>query len=96
MHFYKRDLTPVKENLPLINPKTPYRQSFEQYDINALSKNFKANLISTMGAGVKCQSNSGSDKRITTFSATTETPLVLMQRPIQSKEGADNKAIKPK
>ena len=25
MHFYKRDLTPVKENFAAINPKTPYR-----------------------------------------------------------------------
>jgi len=75
MHFYKRDLTPVKENFTLINHKTPYRNSFEHYDINALGKNFKESLISSMGSGVKCQSNTGSDKRITTFSATTETPL---------------------
>ena len=44
MHFYKRDLTPVKENFAAINPKTPYRQSFENYDINVLTKDFKAGL----------------------------------------------------
>ena len=80
MHFYKRDLTPVKENFASINPKTPYRQSFENYDINVLTKDFKAGLQSSLGSGVKCQSNAGSDKRITTFSATTETPLLQAQR----------------
>jgi len=54
MHFYKRDLTPVKENFTLINHKTPYRNSFEHYDINALGKNFIESLITSMGSGVKC------------------------------------------
>lgn len=54
MHFYKRDLTPVKENFTLLNPKTPYRNSFEHYDIMSLGRTFKDNLTNSMGAGVKC------------------------------------------
>jgi hypothetical protein len=75
MHFYKRDLTPVKENFVQSNLKTPYRQSFEQYDLTQLSKNFKTNLANSMGEGVKCHNSGGGDKRITTFSSTTETTV---------------------
>lgn len=28
MHCYKRDLSPVKENYPHLNPRTPYKQNF--------------------------------------------------------------------
>ena len=67
MHFYKRDLTPVKENFVSGNLKTPYRQSFEEYDISKMTNNFKNNLANSMGSGVKCINSGGGDKRITTF-----------------------------
>jgi hypothetical protein len=72
MHFYKRDLTPVKENFVAGNLKTPYRQSFEDYDIANFSKSFKTNLANSMGTGVKCVNAGKGDKHISTFSSTTE------------------------
>jgi len=68
MHCYKRDLSPVKENYPALNPKTPYRQNFQTYELNMMSKNFKSSLLKSMGDSVNCvTSYCPNGSRITTY-----------------------------
>jgi hypothetical protein len=59
MHFYKRDLTPLKENFALCPEKLPYKQNFQNYEGSLLSKGFKEELLSSLGTGVRCIQSSG-------------------------------------
>jgi hypothetical protein len=68
MHCYKRDLSPVKENYPALNPRTPYKQNFQTYELNMMSKNFKSSLLKSMGDSVSCvTSYCPNGSRITTY-----------------------------
>ena len=54
IHYYKRDLSPIREAFPQSSIKTPYRQNFSNYELNMMSKDFKKTLMKTMGGSVKC------------------------------------------
>lgn len=54
IHYYKRDLSPIREMFPTCSIKTPYRQNFSNYEANMMSKDFKSSLLKSMGSGVKC------------------------------------------
>ena len=54
IHYYKRDLSPIREAFPQCSIKTPYRQNFSNYELNMMSKDFKSSLLKTMGGSVKC------------------------------------------
>ena len=54
MHYYKRDLTPVKEIFATCNEKTPYKSNFQDYEGSLISKGFKNDLLSSLGENVKC------------------------------------------
>ena len=63
MHYYKRDLTPVKEIFASCNERTPYRSNFQDYEGSLISQGFKDELLKGLGEGVKCvtQSSGGND-----------------------------------
>ena len=67
MHYYKRDLSPVHETFPICSQKTPYRQNFSNYEVNMLSKDFKSNLLRSMGSGVKCITSTDQNRRLSTY-----------------------------
>ena len=67
IHYYKRDLSPVRENFPICNIKTPYRQNFSNYDANMMSKDFKDSLLKSMGGNVKCIQTTDHKRRLSTF-----------------------------
>ena len=67
MHYYKRDLSPIKEAFTQCNIKTPYRQNFENYGANMMSKDFKSSLLKSLGSGVKCQSSVNQNRRLSTY-----------------------------
>ena len=65
MHYYKRDLTPVKEIFASCNERTPYRSNFHDYEGSLISQGFKDELLKGLGEGVKCvtQSSGGNDAK---------------------------------
>ena len=67
MHYYKRDLSPIKEAFTQCNIKTPYRQNFENYGANMMSKDFKSSLLKSLGSGVKCMSSINQNRRLSTY-----------------------------
>ena len=67
MHYYKRDLSPIKEAFTQCNIKTPYRQNFENYGANMMSKDFKSSLLKSLGSGVKCLSSVNQNRRLSTY-----------------------------
>ena len=73
MHFYKRDLTPIKENFGCCNDRTPYKANFQNYEGALMGKSFKEELLNNLGGGIKCVSSSVSSKRFATFSTTEPT-----------------------
>lgn len=54
MHHYKRDLSPLKEIFAQCNDKTPYRSNFQDYEGSLINSNFKDELLTSLGQGVKC------------------------------------------
>lgn len=74
MHFYKRDLTPLKENYAICQEKLPYKQNFQNYEGNLMSKAFKNQMLNNLGGQVRCVSSSVSSKRFSTFQIITEKP----------------------
>ena len=72
MHFYKRDLTPVKENYAFCNDKTPYKQNFQNYEGSLMSKTLKNELLNSFGGQARCVSSSVSSKRFSTFQILTD------------------------
>lgn len=67
IHYYKRDLSPIREHFPVCSIKTPYRQNFSNYDANMMSKDFKSSLLKSMGSGVKCIQSADQDRRLSTY-----------------------------
>ena len=67
MHYYKRELSPIKENFPYGSYKSPYRQNFSNYDVNMMSKDFKDTLLKSMGGNVKCVQSTDNNRRILTY-----------------------------
>ena len=55
MHFYKRDLTPVRESIPITGVRSsPYKSNFFNYGVNLSTNDFKKTLLKGMGDSVKC------------------------------------------
>ena len=59
MHFYKRDLTPVKEGFThggtQITKASPYKQNFSNsFQVNLSTSDFRKTLLKGMGDSVKC------------------------------------------
>lgn len=53
----------------MVNPKTPYRQNFQVFELDMMSKNFKSQLLKSMGEGVRClTSYCPNGSKITTYS----------------------------
>ena len=67
IHYYKRDLSPVREMFPQCSIKTPYRQNFSNYEANMMSKDFKSSLLKSMGSGVKCIQSTDQNRRLSTY-----------------------------
>lgn len=67
MHFYKRDLSPVRETFVMHNvvaKGSPYKQNFENYGVNIATNDFKKTLLKGMGDNVICTiSNSKGNKQ---------------------------------
>ena len=57
MHFYKRDLTPVREQFVShdVIGKSPYSANFENYAVNITTSDFKNQLLKGMGDNTKCR-----------------------------------------
>ncbi|CDW87238.1 UNKNOWN [Stylonychia lemnae] len=72
LHFYKRDLTPLKENYSMCPDKTPYKSNFQNYQGSLISKGFKDELLSSLGTGVKCVSSNAKNRSIQTFTIEVE------------------------
>lgn len=49
LHFFKRDLTPLRENYAQCNEKTPYKQNFQNYEGSLMSKELKDGLLTSLG-----------------------------------------------
>ena len=57
MHFYKRELSPVREafiNYDVISQGSCYKKNFENYATNLQTSDFKKTLLANMGEKVKC------------------------------------------
>jgi hypothetical protein len=54
MHYYKRDLTPVKEIFAQCSEKLPYRDNFQNYEGSLMSASLKDDLLKGLGDGVRC------------------------------------------
>ena len=67
MHFYKRDLTPIREQFATFSDKLPYTPNFENYEGSLMSKTFKDELINNLGGTIRCQSATSRGLRINTF-----------------------------
>ena len=67
IHYYKRDLSPIRETFPQCSIKTPYRQNFSNYELNMMSKDFKSSLLKSMGGNVKCIQSTDQNRRIATY-----------------------------
>ena len=52
MHFYKRDLSPIKETFAWCNDRTPYKSNFQKYEGSLMSKGFKEEMINSLGQGI--------------------------------------------
>jgi hypothetical protein len=63
MHFYKRDLTPIKESFPSQVKPSPYKQNFQNYGVNLSTSDFKKTLLKGMGDGVKCVTSSSKNQK---------------------------------
>ena len=74
MHFYKRDLTPLREQYAQNNEKTPYKANFQNYDGSLMGKSFKEELLNNLGGDIRCQSSSFLGRRISTFLLTQKQP----------------------
>ncbi len=62
LHYYKRNLTPVKESFGFCNDKTPYMSNFQNYKGSLISSTFKHEMIDSLS---KSQGPSSSVKCIT-------------------------------
>ena len=59
LHYYKRNLTPLKESFPTCNDRTPYHSNFENFQGNLISQDFKKEMLNCLGKGntsqtIKC------------------------------------------
>lgn len=57
MHFYKRELSPVRESFVMhtvVTRGSPYKQNFYNYGVNIATADFKRTLLKGMGDNVKC------------------------------------------
>jgi hypothetical protein len=94
MHFYKRDLTPVREQFVSLSVigKSPYKQNFDNYEVNITTAQFKDQLLKGMGESVKCikSSTKNGKQSIQTFTTSTLLPCKLdfsfLNAPINSVE----------
>lgn len=48
LHYYKRNLSPIKESFALCNEKTPYHSNFENFQGKLISNNFKKEMLSRL------------------------------------------------
>ena len=48
LHYYKRNLTPVREGLAQINERTPYTANFEKFQGRLISQNFKKEMVACL------------------------------------------------
>ena len=76
MHFYKRDLSPVRESFVMHNviaKGSPYKQNFYKYGVNIATSDFKKTLLKGLGENVDCVTSSrkGGKQSIQTFSSKT-------------------------
>jgi len=76
MHFYKRDLSPVRESFVMHNviaKGSPYKQNFYNYGVNIATNDFKKTLLKGLGDNVDCvtSSSKGGKQSIQTFSSKT-------------------------
>ncbi len=72
LHFYKRHLTPIRENYALALEKTPYRENFQDYEGSLISKGLKEEILQSLGSNARCSSSSIKNKSIQTFSIETD------------------------
>ena len=55
MHYYKRDLSPVKEyGISGASSVSPYLANSQEYQGNIVNKAFKENMIQNLGAKTIC------------------------------------------
>jgi hypothetical protein len=57
LHYYKRNLTPIKESFGFCNEKTPYRSNFDNYKGTLISAHFRNELVGSLSRStgrVKC------------------------------------------
>ena len=52
---------------PTCSIKTPYRQNFSNYQANMMSKDFKSQLLKSLGAGVKCIQSTDQNRKLSTY-----------------------------
>ena len=76
MHFYKRDLSPVKEQFPLPLKPSPYSKNFQNYGVNLSTSDFKRTLLKGMGDSVSCITSRSEAHSIQTFTTTNELPML--------------------
>ena len=62
----------MKENYAKVDCKTPYKQNFENFGYNMLTKDFKESMMKTLGAGVRCLTSNDPLKQIATFMVTSD------------------------
>eukprot|EP00347_Sterkiella_histriomuscorum_P009800 403339843 len=72
LHYYKRDLTPLRENYAMCSEKTPYKSNFQNYQGSLMSKGLKDGILNNLGDGVKCISSNTKNKSIQTFTIEVE------------------------
>ena len=61
MHFYKRDLSPVRESFVMqsvVVKGSPYKQNFYNYGVNIATSDFRKTLLKGMGENVNCVTSS--------------------------------------
>ena len=68
LHYYKRNLTPVKESFGLCNDKTPYQSNFQNYKGKLVSSNFRNEMVDSLN---KSYEGSSRVKCITTDNRTS-------------------------
>ena len=94
LHYYKRNLTPVKESFGFCNDKTPYQSNFENYKGKLVSSNFRNEMVDSLN---KSYQGSSRVKCITTDNRTSckRMPDRVMQTYF-SVEGFDECRKKPR
>ena len=94
LHYYKRNLTPVKESFGFCNDKTPYHSNFESYKGKLVSSNFRNEMVDSLN---KSYEGSSRVKCITTDNRTSSKrmPDRVMQTYF-SVEGFDECRKKPR